>query len=320
MQGKNLVIGAQPGSIASKQLLIENLDALAASGFKRLYVEYLAGDVFHPKLEKMNKGGSWRNIKNHLKTMDAALGHEEDAAFSYLGLVRTAREKGFKISALDASTSYQLEHAMVLSGVSPLTPRSNSIRNFYSHKALAADIADAPQERWIVLTEQSRMCTFDKTPGLADLHDAVAVRVEDVDLYQPARVSRDALGATVGEAKAQGDFLVQMPSTYKAPRPVSRPAAASTPVDHFSEFDIAAPLRDAIADMLPQPKSLDSHYAPRVPRERKAYDAFLAQRNRLETTARNAFTDFDPPDAPILPVLTSDCTFEAFCSSCATGI
>ncbi|WP_415763566.1 membrane-targeted effector domain-containing toxin [Pseudomonas sp. CP4] len=318
-KGKNLVVGAQPGSIASKQLLIDNLDALAANGFKRLYVEYLAADIFHPKLEKMNTGGSWKHIKHHLKAIDAALGHGKDATYSYLALVRAAREKGFQISALDASTSYQLEHAMVLSEISPLTPRSNSIRNFYSHKALAADIGDAPQERWIVLTEQSRICTFDKIPGLADLHDAVAVRVEDVDLYQPARIGRDAPGAITGDATAQGDFLVQMPSTYKAPRPVSGPAAASTPVDHFSEFDIAAPLRDAIADMLPQPKSLDSNYAPTVARERKAYDAFLAQRKRLEKTARDTFTEFVPPDAPILPVLTSDCTFEAFLQQLRDG-
>lgn len=310
--GKNLVIGARPGSIASKQVLIDNLDALAANGFKRLYVEYLAGDVFHLKLEKMNKGESWKHIKHHLKAIDAALGHGKDAAYSYLALVRTAREKGFQISALDASTSYQLEYAMVLSEISPLTPRSNSIRNFYSHKTLAADIADAPQQRWIVLTEQSRMCTFDKTPGLADLHDAVAVRVEDIDLYQPSRIGRDTPGAISGDATAQGDFLVRIPSTYKAPLPVAEPAAAAAAADHFSDFDIASALRDDIADMLPQPKSLDSNYAPTVPRERKAYDAFLAQRKRLEKTARDAFTDYVPPDAPILPVLTSDCTFEAF--------
>jgi len=318
-KGKNLVIGAQPGSIASKQVLIDNLDALAANGFKRFYVEYLAGDVFHPKLEKMNKGGSWKHIKRHLKAVDAALGHEKDAPSSYLALVRTAREKGFQISALDASISYQLEHAMVLSEISPLTPRSNSIRNFYSHKTLVADIADAPQERWIVLTEQSRMCTFDKTPGLADLHDAVAVRVEDVDLYQPARLARDTPGAIAGDATAQGDFLVQMPSTYKAPLPVARPAAAAATVGHFSDFDIASALRDDIADMLHQRNAMHSSYAPAAPNERKAHDAFTAQRKRLEKAARDAFTDYTPPDAPILPVLTSDTTFEAFLRQLTDG-
>ncbi|WP_454564498.1 membrane-targeted effector domain-containing toxin [Pseudomonas sp. AIG] len=312
VKGKNLVIGAQPGSIASKQLLIDHLDALVSNGFKRLYVEYLAGDVFNIKLEKMNKGGTWRHIKNHLEAVDRALGHEKNAPFSYLALVRTAREKGLKIHALDASTSYQLEGALVLADVSPLTPRSNSIRNFYSHKTLAADIADAPEERWVVLTEQSRMSTFDKTPGLADLHAAVAVRVEDVALDQPARIALDSPGAIAGDTAARGDYRVQCPTAYKAPQPVSRPAAIAPAVEHFSEYDIAPPMRDDIAQMLHQPYAMDSRYSPTVPSEKQAFDAFIANRGRLEKKARDTFAHYTPAEAATLPTLTSDTTFEAF--------
>ncbi|WP_122610745.1 membrane-targeted effector domain-containing toxin [Pseudomonas viridiflava] len=316
---KNLVIGAQPGSIASKQLLIEHLDVLVANGYKHLFLEYLPGDVFHLKLEKLNRNGSWFHINKHLKALDKAMGYAPDAAFSYLALVRRAREKGMSIHALDGSASYKLEGIMVMSEVSPLTPRNNSIRNFYSHKALASDVAEIGEERWIALTEQSRMTTFDNTPGLADLHEAVAIRVEDIDLYQPARISRDTPGAIAGDATAQGDFLVQMPSTYKAPLPVSRPPAAASAVDHFSDFDVALPLRDDIAEMLHKPYSMDSNYTPTISSERTAYEAFIAQRKRLEKTARDAFTDYVPPDAPILPVLTSDCTFEAFLRQLAEG-
>ena len=319
VKGKNLVIGAQPGSIASKQLLISNLDALASNDFKRLYVEYLAGDVFHIKLEKMNKGGTWRHIKKHLKAVDRALGHEENAAFSYLALVRTAREKGLKIHALDASTSYQLDGALVLDDVSPLTPRSNTLRNFYSHKTLAADIADAPEERWVVLTEQSRMSTFDNTPGLADLHAAVAVRVEDVALDQPARIGLDSAGAIAGDAAARGDYRVQWPTAYKAPEPVSRPIASVSVVDHFSEYDIAPSLRDDIAQMLHQPRGMDSRYSPTLPNEKQAYDAFIANRQRLQEKSRDAFAHYTPPEAATLPTITSDTAFDAFLEQLARG-
>lgn len=312
LKGKNLVIGAQPGSIASKQLLIDHVDELVASGFKRLYVEYLAGDVFYPKLEKMNRGGTWKHIKTHLKAVDRALGHEKDASYSYLALVRTAREKGLTIHALDASTSYQLEHAMVLADLSPLTPRSNSIRNFYSHKTLSADSAEVTEERWIALTEQTRMSTFDKTPGLADLHDAIAVRVEDIDLYQPQRVGLDSPGSIAGDAAAKGDYLVQTPTAYKAPQPVLKPAETAAVVDHFSDYDIAPSLRDDIARMLHKPYSMDSHYRPVLASEQVAYDAFIDSRKRLEKKARDTFTDYTPPEAPILPSLTSDTSFEGF--------
>ncbi|TMU76083.1 toxin [Pseudomonas fluorescens] len=319
IKGKNLVIGAQPGSIASKQLLIDAVDELVSNGFKRLYVEYLAGDIFNIKLEKMNKGGTWRHIKKHLKAVDRALGHEENAPFSYLALVRAAHEKGLKIHALDASTSYQLEGAMVMNDVSPLTPRSNSLRNFYSHKTLAADIADAPEERWVVLTEQSRMSTFDTTPGLADLHTAVAVRVEDVALDQPARIAVDSAGAIAGDTAAKGDYRVQWPSAYKAPQPVSRPAPLAPAVEHFSEYDIAPSMRDDIAQMLHQPYAMDSRYTPTVPSEKQAFDAFIASRERLEKKARDTFAHYTPPEAATLPTLTSDTPFEEFLRLLADG-
>lgn len=319
VKGKNLVIGAQPGSIASKQLLIDNLDALVSHGYKRLYVEYLAGDVFNIKLQKMNKGGTWKHIKNHLEAVDRALGHENNAPHSYLALVRAAREKGLKIHALDASTSYNLDGALVLADVSPLTPRSNSIRNFYSHKTLAADIADAPEERWVVLTEQSRLCTFDKTPGLADLHTAVAVRVEDVVLDQPARIGLDSAGSIAGDAAAKGDYRVQWPTAYKAPQPVSRPAPIASVVEHFSDYDIPASLRDDIANMLHQPHAMDSRYAPSAPHERQVQQAFIANRERLEKKARDIFAHYTPPEAARLPTITSDTPFEAFLRQLADG-
>ncbi|QRK85334.1 membrane-targeted effector domain-containing toxin [Pseudomonas granadensis] len=311
-KGKNLVIGAQPGSIASKQLLIDDMDVLATIGFKRLYVEYLAGDVFNLKLEKMNKGGTWKHIKTHLKAVDRALGHEKDAPYSYLALVQAARKQGLTIHALDASTSYQLEHAMVMADISPLTPRNNSIRNFYSHKTLSADIADATEERWIVLTEQSRMSTFDNTPGLADLHDAIALRVEDIDLSQARRVGLDSPGSIAGDPAAKGDYLVQTPTAYKAPQPVSKPAATVAVVDHFSDYDIAPSLRDNIAQMLHGPHAMDARFRSVASSEKPAHDAFIAMRTRLEKKARDTFTDYIPPEAPILPSLTSDTTFEAF--------
>ena len=319
VKGKNLVIGAQPGSIASKQLLIEGVDELVSNGFKRLYVEYLAGDVFKIKLEKMNKGGTWKHIEKHLKAVDLALGYEKKAPFSYLALVRKAREKGLKIHALDASTSYQLEGVMVLDDVSPLTPRSNSIRNFYSHKTLAVDIADAPEERWVVLTEQSRMSTFDNTPGLADLHAAVAVRVEDVAQDQAARISLDSAGAIPGDSAAKGDYRVQRPTAYKAPQPVSRPASIDPAVEHFSEYDIPPAMRNDIARMLHQHKAMDSRYTPTVPKEQQAHDAFIANRKRLEKKARDTFAHYTPPDAATLPTLTSDIKFEEFLRLVADG-
>lgn len=317
-KGKNLVIGAQPGSIASKHLLIDQMDVLVANGFKRLYVEYLAGDVFNLKLAKMNKGGTWKHIKTHLKAVDRALGHEKDASYSYLALVRTAREKGLTIHALDASTSYQLEHAMVLADVSPLTPRSNSIRNFYSYKTLSADITDAAEERWIVLTEQTRMSTFDKTPGLADLHDAIAVRVEDIDLTQAQRVGLDAPGSIAGDPAARGDYLVQTPTAYKAPQPVSKPAATATTSNQLGNYDMAPSFHEDVVRLMRDRNGLSNSNAL-TKNDRLLLSAFVGARQRLGKAARDTFATFKPATTAALPPLTAGETFDTFLQKLADG-
>ncbi|RON52793.1 toxin [Pseudomonas frederiksbergensis] len=311
---KSLIIGAVPGSIASKQLLIAHLDGLIEKGFKRLYVEYLPGDVFPIKLEKLNSGKSWQHIENHLKAMDKALGYAPDAEYSYLALVRKARDKGLQIRALDASTCYQLEDVLLMGESSPATPKDNGVRNFYSHKVIAADAADAPDERWIALVEQSRLRTFKQTPGLADLQDAVALRVEDVGLDQPAGLWVDTPGAIPGDALAKGDYRMTLPTAYKAPEPSTPPAAiAPEPsVQHFSDFDIDPSLREDIARLSSRPHGLDSRYAPLSQSGQGPFEAFLERRSNLNTTAERFFADYVPPARPALPEITASTTAESF--------
>lgn len=310
LTGKNLVIGARPGSIASKQALIAHIDTLVDSGFKHLYLQYLPGDVFHLKLEKLNKGKSWKHIKNHLKAVDAAFGYGRDAPFSYVALVREAQKKGLKIKALDASTSYHLEDVLRLSDVSPLTPRGNNIRNFYSHKVIAADIADAPDERWIVLADDSRMVTHANTPGLADLHDAVAVRIEDVALDQPASIKLDAPGAIIGDATAKGDYHMTLPTGYKAPEaaaPVAS-AASGSRATHFNEFDIKQEHHAHILKLGDEPKGLHPSYEPGLSEveKRQAYFAFHVARKNLTDKATSHFADYIPPAKATPPTLAAD--------------
>jgi len=310
---KNLVIGARPDSIASKQVLIANLDTLVEKGFKRLYVEYLPGDVFHPKLDKLNRGKSWRHIETHLKAIDTAFGYAPKAEFSYLALVHKAREKGIKIMALDASTSYQLDDVLLMADVSPTTPRSNSVRNFYSHKVITADAADTPEERWIALVDHSRMNTFDNTPGLADLQNAVALRVEDVARTDQAGLWADTPGAIPGDARAKGDYRIALNTSYKAPEPLTQPVATPGPsVQSFSEFEVALPQRDEIARMMDEPHGLDSRYAPSRPSRQEVFNAFVELRSRLNEKASSFFADYTPPARATLPEITTSTTPESF--------
>ncbi|AZF28451.1 hypothetical protein C4J90_4308 [Pseudomonas sp. R2-60-08W] len=308
----NLVIGAVPGSIASKQLLIENMDALIKKGFRRLYVEYLPNDVFREKLKKLNRGGSWRNIKQHLKAIDKALGFAEDARFSYVGLVHEAQKKGLKVRALDASTSYQLDDMLSLGDTPPTTPRDSALRNFYSHKVLEADIEDLPDERWIALVDPARMTTFNQKPGLADLHKAVAMRVEDVGLDQPVGIWVDSPGNIAGDALAKGDYRLTMQTPYKAVEQPGPSAAAALPaVGHYSEYDIAPSLRDSIRTQSQQPYGLDTHYVP-GPSQREAFFAFKSIRERLHKDAKQFLSSHELPARPDLSALGTKTQAEPF--------
>jgi hypothetical protein len=78
-------------------------------------------------------------------------------------------------------------------------------------------------------------------------------------------------------------------------------------------------MRDDIAQMLHQPYAMDSSYTPTVPREKRAFEAFIANRGRLEKKARDAFAHYTPPEAATLPTLTADTTFEEFLRLLADG-
>ena len=306
----NLVIGAVPGSIASKQLLIENMDALIQKGFKRLYVEYLPGDVFRTKLAKLNSAKSWKNIEEHLKAIDKAMGFAKNAEFSYFSLIREAQKKGLKVHALDASTSYQLDDAMSLGDTPSTTPRDAAVRNFYSHKVLETDIENLPDERWIALVDPSRMTTFKQKPGLADLHKAVAVRVEDVGPGQPVGLRPDSPGAVPADA-AKGDYTLALQTPYKA---VELPGPSTTPapsVGHYSDYDIAPNLRDSIHTQSIQHHGLDTRYAP-GPDHLEAWLAFKDTRTRLNKDAIEYLASHEPVARPDLSLMGANTLPEPF--------
>lgn len=299
----NLIIGAIPDSGVGQQVLIDNLEALFDKGFKRLYIEYLPGDVFRPKLDKLNSGQSWKHIERHLMLVDKDLGFADNAEFSYLALVRKASAKGIKIKALDASTCYDLDDALHLGDTPPTTTRGTALRNFYSHKVLLADSEAVPDERWIALMDPARMTTTDQAPGLADLHKAIAVRVEDVGADQAVGLRIDA-----GDTTADYTLAVRAPE-----RPVISPgpSMAEATVTHFSDYDLAADLRESILAQSNQYRGLDTRYLP-GPAHRKAFSAFKSTRDRLTLDAQQYFSQHTLPARPELSRLNGQTLPEPF--------
>ncbi|MFJ4195582.1 toxin [Pseudomonas sp. NPDC089534] len=308
--GKHLVIGADPHAIAGKLALIDHLDTLTEKGFKRLYLEYLPSDIFRLKLEKLNKGGSWKHIENHLLALDKAFGLTPHAQHGYLALVRKAREKGMQVKGLDASTSYLLEDVMIMADTPPTAPRDNGTRNFLSHRLIEADTADTPDTRWIALVAPSRLTTFNGKPGLADLQGAVALRIEDVGADLPTGITVDTPGTIAGDALARADFRLALHTPFKTPEPAAIPSSRRTGTLH--EFEVPHALRDEIERQSMAPHGLDSRYYPNSTQESRACDTFLELRTDLLKKSDAFFAGYVAPHRPPLPAIAAGITPDGF--------
>jgi hypothetical protein len=311
---KGLVIGARDASVASKQLLIENMQALAEQGLKRVYIENLPADVFRSKLKIINgeaKGNiphALSRVQDHLTRVDKALGWGKDAPFSYRNLLLEARKHKVAIDGLDGSSSYHMEHVLELGTGPRFVPRNSKLRNFYSHRTLATRDAD---EGWIALVDHSRIGGTEELPGLADLQNVIALRVDDVAPGQAVGVQFD----TTSAALSRGDYKLTMaPASQTLPiagpsTTVRVPAAAS----HFSTFDLPAGYKSTLEEMQHWRHPFNPIYSPKSGSpDYDAFQAFIRTRNRLEKTANEAFATDIPPARADFSDLATAASEEAF--------
>ena len=297
-QSHGLVIGEVSESIASKQFLIDNMGELARQGVKRLYIEHLPNDVFRLKLQKLNTKGTSRHIEKHLATIDRTVNLADGAAPSYLNLMKAARRHGIELKALDAATSYDLNHAFHILEDAKSPPRSNALRNFYSHKAINADLADQPGTRWVALVEHSRVRTSEQIPGLADLNAAIGLRIDDVNADSAVGIWSDPV-----------DFRLTLKTRYQPPvltpvpalAPPLVPTAALPEPTHFNTFDVAPVFREKLRELQMMHRGLDTNYTPALTELQESFSAFALARSRLNTTADEFFSGYVPPAKPSLP-------------------
>lgn len=304
---KRLIIGAANRSVAGKQLLIEQLPALVDQGLKRVYIENLPRDVFQRKLKILNrqlpgdKAHALGQITDHLKWVDDTLGFTEDSPFTYRKLLLETQRLNIAIDGLDAAASYHLESVLELGDDPRLVPRASKLRNFYSHSTIEHNLSNNPGEGWIALVESDRLGTYESVAGLADLQNALALRIEEVAPGKPTGIRPD----TTSSALSKGDYILSMSTPAVAlptPATVLPPAAA---VSHFAEFDLPHDVRPTIAEMMQTRYGLDTHYTSTRPEHVSAQAQFSEIRQRLASAAQTTFADFTPaPRTPLTPLAT----------------
>ncbi|WP_248749885.1 membrane-targeted effector domain-containing toxin [Pseudomonas sp. MWU15-20650] len=319
---KGLIIGASNTSVAGKQVLIEEMQALAAQGLKRVYIENLPADVFRTKLKIINgetKGNlahALKRVEDHLARVDASLGWGADAPFTYRKLMLEAHKHKVAIDGVDASSSYHMEHVLELSDKERFIPRSSQLRNFYSHKALAQK---NPDEGWIALVEHNRIGSTDEVPGLADLQDVIALRVDDVPPGQVGEVVLD----TSSTALSRGDYRLTMATTAQTLPTAGPSKAVQVPPSpsHYSEFDLSASFKPDLDEMVRKVDSFDTTVPPNAGTPYySAFQAFKQTRTRLSEAAQTAFSAYTPRPRPDFADLATATSEEAFIKQLYTKI
>ncbi|WP_438868975.1 dermonecrotic toxin domain-containing protein [Pseudomonas sp. L1(2025)] len=311
---KGLIIGASNTGVAAKQLLIEDMQALAAQGLKRVYIENLPADVFRNKLKIINgetKGNlahALKQVEDHLARVDTSLGWGADAPFTYRKLMLEAHKHKVAIDGVDASSSYHMEHVLELSDKERFVPRSSQLRNFYSHKAL---MQKNPDDGWVALVEHNRIGSTDEVQGLADLQNVIALRVDDVPPGQVEEIVAD----TFSTAQSRGDYRLTMATTAQT-LPTAGPSKAvqvAPPPSHYSEFDLPASFKPDLDEMVYSHKGFDTLYPPNAgaPYD-SAFQAFKQTRSRLDEAAQNAFSAYTPTPRPDFADLATAASEEAF--------
>ncbi|MGC6372432.1 membrane-targeted effector domain-containing toxin [Pseudomonas sp. K2I15] len=236
---QSLVIGESNFSIASKQLLIDNMALLRELNVKTLYIEHLWRDVHHLQTHSRFAKGPSKQAKKHLKAIDYANFRDPEGQYGYWKLVEAAIAHRIEVKSLNASTCYDLENVLGLVDSRPAIARPASQINYYSHTVINADLEKTPGERWIALVDHKRMSTYRGIPGLADLQKTIALRVDDA-FGQPTRVINDVAGNIPGDPLAKGDLKLSLRTSDQVLEPSPPPLTSEPPLPatHFDDFDL----------------------------------------------------------------------------------
>lgn len=214
-----VVIGEEHASIASKQLIIDNLPTLSKQKVKTLYLEHLMTDLHQADLDRFFETGQMsKTLLHDLKIMDR--GHRTDPTgiYTFEQLVVKAQQNGIEIRAIDCAASYHLK------GIPNEAPTTREqMMNYFASRTIRKHQEVMGPHKWIALVGNSHSNTFQKLiPGLAELEGGIGVRVRDVSIGQSRGISHDPgerfrIGLSTETAQVKGDYLVEI-EALAAPR------------------------------------------------------------------------------------------------------
>lgn len=236
-KSNGLVIGEAPTSIASKQLLIDNMPFLAERKVEVLYLEHLQTDQHTRKLQKYKALGSKTRsgshmIKHYLDTVNKGALKNGSDTYDYYHLIKAAHRHGIEVRPLSSSVSYDYADNEVASAAGDALAQQK-MAAFFGNKVIGGDVQTHPSRRWIALLDHRIANTWQQQPGISELQGVFSLRVDDVAMGRPVHIVADN-DASIGGAASRADFTVRMGNPT-----ISEAAAGSTPVSTSTSLDDA---------------------------------------------------------------------------------
>ncbi|QJI27502.1 hypothetical protein HKK55_01900 [Pseudomonas sp. ADAK18] len=164
------VIGETLDRVASTRLVIEKMPLFARKSVKTLYMRRLLNDFAQDDLNLYFRTGVMsEDLENHLSRLST----DPSGQFNELELVKTARNNGIRVQAIDCAAHYKYP--------APVADLSEQVTsNYLAHTLIQADRALNGGGKWLVLTGARNINTFNGFAGLSELEGGIGLRVEEV--------------------------------------------------------------------------------------------------------------------------------------------
>lgn len=210
-QRRGLIFGEHHSFPLTRQYLTRHAVSLSRAGVAAFYMEVFNTDMHQAALRLYNASPN-NQLPQLLRSRIERMGEPAagQSPFDYVRLVEAVHAQGIPIHALDTTASY-LYRAGDLELPHPLTLAEYLDRvtmfNFFAYKRINFDQSSIGPHRWVALVGVGHCNTMQDIPGLAELTDAIGIRMTTRVATQPmTRVTHDP-GRLIDYRAPSGRFL-----------------------------------------------------------------------------------------------------------------
>jgi hypothetical protein len=178
---QGMIMGEVHESRVSKEYIITNMNFFKDNGVTTLYIEHLLSDLHQEDLDdyfSSAKNVMSARLEKYLKNLDNQNGLSGHNC-SFYNLVKQAHNVEIKVVALDCTTSYCRASQDDLTETLTKMESGERHKIFCYHSKIIIDNNQCTQDagKWIALIGATHTNYYLDTPGLAELTNAVSMRI-----------------------------------------------------------------------------------------------------------------------------------------------